>query len=305
VYVVYFHDVMDGVRDAFDGPCGRITRETFERVVSFLTAHFSLVSLDEALGRADDHRVVTVTFDDGYAGVLEHAAPVLERAGVPAAVFVVSGTLGDADAVLHYEELELMFRSTTVSALALPELGMPALTLDDPKTRVRCLKRVQRALRERPDRERRALHEAIIARLGVDRKALRALPQQRKLTPAGLHALAARGWTIGAHTRTHRALGRLSEAEAREEIAGSRADLADALGNAPRYLAYPYGLLEDIGEVAPRLAQAAGYEAAFTTMIGPVDRSANRYLLRRLEFIELIGLQDDALQAQARAAFGR
>lgn len=37
-----------------------------------------------------------VTFDDGFSGVLDHAAPVLGRHGIPAIVFVVAKTL-DAD----------------------------------------------------------------------------------------------------------------------------------------------------------------------------------------------------------------
>lgn len=39
-------------------------------------------------------RPVVFTFDDAYAGVLEHAYPALSRCGWPATTFVVSGELG-------------------------------------------------------------------------------------------------------------------------------------------------------------------------------------------------------------------
>ena len=38
-----------------------------------------------------------ITFDDGFLGVLEHAAPVLERLGWPATMFLVSQLIGKTD----------------------------------------------------------------------------------------------------------------------------------------------------------------------------------------------------------------
>jgi peptidoglycan/xylan/chitin deacetylase (PgdA/CDA1 family) len=46
----------------------------------------------EALGRA-----VVLTFDDGYAGIARHAAPVLEDLGFRATVFVPSGYVGSVN----------------------------------------------------------------------------------------------------------------------------------------------------------------------------------------------------------------
>jgi len=46
---------------------------------------------------APDARAFVLTFDDGYAGVYEHAWPLLERLGWPATVFLVAGLIGDTD----------------------------------------------------------------------------------------------------------------------------------------------------------------------------------------------------------------
>jgi peptidoglycan/xylan/chitin deacetylase (PgdA/CDA1 family) len=46
---------------------------------------------------------VCLTFDDGYRDNLEHAAPVLEALGFPAAVFLVTGRMGVAATIDRYE----------------------------------------------------------------------------------------------------------------------------------------------------------------------------------------------------------
>jgi peptidoglycan/xylan/chitin deacetylase (PgdA/CDA1 family) len=64
-------------------------------------AGFEALSLDDLLDlyagrRPPPPRPVLVTFDDGRAGVLEHAAPVLSALGMPAALYAVTDWL-DAD----------------------------------------------------------------------------------------------------------------------------------------------------------------------------------------------------------------
>lgn len=53
---------------------------------------FQFFTLSEALGRSGKRAVVT--FDDGYRNNLTLGLPVLEAAGVPATVFVVTGDVG-------------------------------------------------------------------------------------------------------------------------------------------------------------------------------------------------------------------
>jgi peptidoglycan/xylan/chitin deacetylase (PgdA/CDA1 family) len=71
--------------------------------------------------------------------------------------------------------------------------------------------------------------------------------------------LAAHGWEIGSHTRTHPRLPDLDDRALAAELRGSRADCADALGRSCDAIAYPYGAL-DARVVAA--AAAAGYRAA-------------------------------------------
>lgn len=95
------------------------------------------------------------------------------------------------------------------------------------------------------------------------------------ITTEQLKSVAARGHQIGAHSRTHADLTQLSESAARDEIAGSRADL-QALGHSVSTFAYPYGALNPS---VRKLAQQAGFSAARGTNHGYIDATTDRYNL--------------------------
>lgn len=86
------------------------------------------------------------------------------------------------------------------------------------------------------------------------------------------------GITIGAHSRSHPDLTLLPLDEAREEIAGSKAELEDALGVEIRFFAYPGGAFNS--DVAA-LVQEASYAAA-CSILGPArnERSDLFWLYR-------------------------
>lgn len=66
--------------------------EQFRRQMEFLASSpVPVVPLHEALRRPN---CVAITFDDGFRNFLDYAAPVLDRLGLPATVFVVSGHCG-------------------------------------------------------------------------------------------------------------------------------------------------------------------------------------------------------------------
>lgn len=74
-----------------------------------------------------------------------------------------------------------------------------------------------------------------------------------------LGELAAAGWEVGSHTRTHAALTEVDDARLDDELRGSKAAVEAALGRPCTTLAYPYGATDDRVRDAVR---RAGYEAA-------------------------------------------
>jgi peptidoglycan/xylan/chitin deacetylase (PgdA/CDA1 family) len=73
-----------------------------------------------------------------------------------------------------------------------------------------------------------------------------------------LRDVAARGWEIASHTRTHPELPALGDAELAEELAASRAAVEERLSAPCRTIAYPYGFQDARVRAA---AAHAGYTA--------------------------------------------
>lgn len=91
------------------------------------------------------------------------------------------------------------------------------------------------------------------------------------------------GIEIGSHAFDHRSLGRMSDAEARDQAARSRAVLAEKLGLAPRSFAYPFGTRADWTPATERMLGEAGYEVAFTAVHGAIRRGAAARSLPRVK----------------------
>jgi peptidoglycan/xylan/chitin deacetylase (PgdA/CDA1 family) len=76
----------------------------------------------------------------------------------------------------------------------------------------------------------------------------------------GLRTLAERGVEIGSHTHSHAHLTQLDDRALLRELVESRETIAEQLGRACRYLAYPYG---EQDRRVREAARRAGYESAF------------------------------------------
>jgi peptidoglycan/xylan/chitin deacetylase (PgdA/CDA1 family) len=98
---------------------------------------------------------------------------------------------------------------------------------------------------------------------------------------------------IGAHSRTHRALPKLADEEAWDEVAGSRADVEKRLGRPVTSFAYPSGLY---GEREVRMVREAGYRVAVTCEPGANGPGQRPHAFRRL----IVGPRDDLKMFEAK-----
>jgi peptidoglycan/xylan/chitin deacetylase (PgdA/CDA1 family) len=88
------------------------------------------------------------------------------------------------------------------------------------------------------------------------------------------------GMELGGHTRHHPALSEIDAGQLDGEIAGCRADLAEALGGPVASFAYPYG---KTSPAALDAAERAGFLGAVCSRSGFNDPGVPEYALRRIE----------------------
>jgi peptidoglycan/xylan/chitin deacetylase (PgdA/CDA1 family) len=224
-----------------------IPSATFERQIRWLAKHYTIVPLEEFVARvlrgASLRRVAAITFDDGYAGVFEHAWPLLSDLGIPATVFLVAEVHGNG------REQGFWWDHAHVVRVYSPENERRWLT------------------------ELRGDHAAIAGTGGL-------APAWCHPATWGTIAGAARaGLGIGAHSATHRALPMLADHELHRELVESRDLIRRHCGVDPGFFAYPYGLWDERIRSA---VESAGYRAAFTLAADPRTRKRDPWTLPRL-----------------------
>ena len=238
------------------------TPETFAAHMRHLARRYRVVGADEVAfayreRRALPERAVLVTFDDAYRDVGEVAWPILRRLGLPATVFVATA-YPDSARTFWWDRLFLAIDRT--ARCELTETALGRLPLHTPEARRACLRALQGHVKALPHAAATRFVDEVCEVLG-----LRAAPPSDVHGWDELRQLAADGMTIGAHTRTHPALDRLTRAEAAAEIAGSRDDLRRELGATPSVFAYPFGAHD--AEVVEAVREA-GFAVAVTCLDG-------------------------------------
>ncbi|PTL77801.1 polysaccharide deacetylase family protein [Vitiosangium sp. GDMCC 1.1324] len=236
----------------------------FERHVIFLAREYQPVLLSELVaglsGRARlPRRAVALTFDDGYRNNLHLVAPILARHGVPATFFVTTGLIGTEGWMWAYELEDLFSRYPPEQVCrasgdpAIMRLGLLGLS-----PRVLMMACVE-YLKELPH----GVMLDVVERLRV------AFPipvddENRFLSWDEVRELSHHGFEIGAHTRNHSILTRLSLDEVDRELRACRDTLEEELGVRPMLFAYPNGATNPaVTALASRY-----FEAAVTTQSG-------------------------------------
>ena len=259
--ILAYHGVDD--RDEpllnFDG--FHVHPEIFERHLRTLKGHYKVVPLRELAeifqrGEAPPPRAVAITFDDGYLNNLTHAAPLLNKYGLPATFFVTTGFMDGT----HQPWWFRLRSQIAASAKSSGEMKREIIATETE------LKRMNATSRD----------EALATR-GVP-----AAAPYPMLDWSGVKMLMEQGHEIGAHTVSHISMGHETPKTVAREIRESIARISKMTGVSPTVYSYPYGEGDHQNETIARLVREAGCRGGVTSIEGLNPRGSDPFRLKRL-----------------------
>ena len=250
----------------------------FAARMAHIARHYQVLTVEDLAQRLQEgrapHNALAITFDDGYRDNLTHAAPILNRLGLPATIFLVTGYI-DTPRSLWFDRLAMAFKSSPARRVELFDGRVLALTTE--AERLTALSAARALLKLVPEDERSASLEQLI-------QALRPAPERPKRLMLGwdeVTALRGLGFSIGAHTVTHPIMSRLTPSQVRDEVYGSKAAIEEAVGVPVRAFAYPNGKPADYNEAVTEVVREAGFTCAVTTNRGLNDADTPVLELKR------------------------
>lgn len=278
---VVFHNISAAESPFTKGIHISMTPKEFEDVLGFLAAHYTPVRLDDVLEKADGRRLppraVLVTFDDAYASVVDVAAPLCKKLGVPAVFFVNAAFLDNQhlapDNLVCYAANMLGMDSVNAAARmirdadALPMNSLaeiftsffPSITLT----------------------EREAFLEELRRAGGINERRL-AQEAGLYLTAKQLRTLVSFDFEIGNHTYSHVHCRSLSGEDFAREVDRNQVELETLSGRKVRSFSQPYGSSIDLTLELVDHLRRSGHEVAFLSESVANPRDADCFHLDRI-----------------------
>jgi peptidoglycan/xylan/chitin deacetylase (PgdA/CDA1 family) len=284
--ILMYHRI---AHETFD-PWGlAVAPDKFAEQLSWLAKHRALMPLPEFAGLhrrgALPDSAVAITFDDGYACTGEVAAPLLDRYGVPATIFIPAALIGRTrrfwwdelrQIVMTHPDTSLHARNRTF------ELGE---------------RQDQDAVWPRDSRKRTPRQNAFYAlwselqpltlhqieRTLVELRAKHALTTieegPRLMTEDEVRSIRSDKIQFGSHALSHVSLPGLSRDEKATEIRNSVGACEELVGTRPVSFAYPFG---DFDAECEALVVEAGFACACTAEPRAIAADDDIFALPRL-----------------------
>jgi peptidoglycan/xylan/chitin deacetylase (PgdA/CDA1 family) len=258
--VIGYHRVVEDFASSAQTsiPSLLISRQMLERHLDWIGRRFRFVTLDEVGSRLEsrtrlDRPMAAITFDDGYRDFCDLAFPLLQKKGIPAAVFVVTDLIGTKRTQVHDKLYALLAQR---SGCDIPNnwggISLPDVASLTPYQATRVL------IEALP----LAAVEHVVSILEEEASLSEGITDSfRSLTWEMLSEIQRAGMIVGSHTKTHTLLPNESERRVMDEVVGSRQAIEKMLGVEVKHFTYPSGLFttRSVSAVA-----AAGYRFGYT-----------------------------------------
>jgi peptidoglycan/xylan/chitin deacetylase (PgdA/CDA1 family) len=259
---VVFHNIAAAPSPFTGGISVDIDPRSFESALRFLVAHYSPVCLEDVLsdskGRGLPPRALLVTFDDAYASVVEFAAPLCRRYGVPAVFFVNAAFVDNRklspDNLICYVANVFGMEMINAAARALPS---------SEKRKLHSLTEVFGVFLSAISLADRDIFLDAIRQLAAIDDAQMARDANLYTTGAQLRSLKDFDFEIGNHTYTHTYCRLLAQQDFAFEVDKNKEELEALSGTKVRSFSQPYGSSKDVTPELIQHLKQSGHEAVF------------------------------------------
>lgn len=278
---VVFHDISAEETPFTRGMGASITPTDFENALRFLTRHYNPVRLQDVLNETDGRslppRPLLVTFDDGYASIMEWGAPLCSKFGVPAVFFLNAAFLDNhrlaPDSLVCF--VANVLGMETINAAVAVVKGA-----DSPK--LNCMGEVFSRFFPAISLAERGVFLDALAHFGKINERKLAEEAQLYITREQVCELASLGFEIGNHTYTHVRCRCLTTENLAEEVDRNKAELEAVSGKKVRSFSVPYGFSADLSSDLVGHLKRSGHEVAFLSENAANARGADQFRLDRV-----------------------
>ncbi len=237
--------------------------EVFEQHMQFLKRCYNVLPLIELVERSRRNdlpdRAVAITFDDGYRDNYDYAFPILRKYGLPATVFVATGSIETGQTLWHDRVFDSFRFATAERAFSLKQMPGAALSSETAEARQRSLTDVLIKAKELYGQERLRFVEEVE---NVLRPRLPEAQTDRMLSWDQIREMHRGGIEFGSHTVTHPVLSRIPRSEMVKELRESKRQLSEQLGAPVSAFAYPNGHAVDYNAEVKNVLRETGYVCA-------------------------------------------
>lgn len=295
--ILMYHDLSDKLRpgEPPEPLRAELAVDHFESHVKALAGAVRIITVRDAMAEVRQtgsfkENSVAITFDDGYRSVYTRAFPVLKRYNATATVYLLTGWL-NGELTLWWEDLADLIREVDLTRVNTAEINRILGFTKDPiperidngnRARSRLLDRLSSSLMVLEDGERHKKMDNV--RIALEPSGTARPPKQKPMTWDEAKELGDAGIELAAHTRHHKNMSFISDAEAEQELREGKLEIERRTGRQVAGFAYPYGYDVDGYRRFGPLLERCGYDYACTSWWGNVRPDSDRFLLYRNTF---------------------
>lgn len=231
--------------------------QLFDKCIRYISKKYEVV-LFEDIAHSEKlyskKKIATIMFDDGYKDNIEYAAPILEKYNCKASFYIVSDCI-DRNIPTWTHVLEYLFQHTHKDEIKIDFSFLPeALYVQEivgKTNRINYVKKLKPLLKNIDHYDR----EQIMERIKSTYSDVELPPLMMNWND--LKQLRKQGHYVGAHTKSHPALGTITNEQLQfEEMHHSGNRIKEELGYFPTTISYPVG---SFNKTTKELAQKAGF----------------------------------------------